>query len=345
MLSRNAERIYWLGRYIERTEDTARLLNAFSHVMMDLPQSNKLGWDVLLKIMATEAQFYEHYTEASEENVVRFLLTDEANSGSIRSSVQAARENARTLRDRLPVSGWEMLNDLNLFIKKGTKGTALQRNRYQFLTDTVSKCQCFNGMIRTTLSRNQAYEFLCMGAFIERADMTTRTLDIAADILLRRPDDVSVFDDHIWMEILRAQNAVMMYRSVNGPRMSPKTVLRFLVGEDDFPRSIKHCLVAMTQLVDTLPRKRAFIEKTDRLVSSLDAYKQQREIMSSDLRQFFDDTQQGLNELHQIIATTWFLSADAPEVPMPDIEQDTPDSDAQDQTQTQTQTQTQNETS
>lgn len=342
MLSRNAERIYWLGRYIERTEDTARLLNAFSQVMLDLPQSNKLGWDVLLKILAAESQFYEHYDEASEENVVSFVLADETNPGSIRSGVQAARENARTLRDRLPVSGWEMLNDLNLFIKKGAKGASRQRNRFQFLSDTVSKCQCFNGMIRTTLSRNQAYEFLCMGAFIERADMTTRTLDIAADILMRRPEDVSVFDDHIWMEILKAQNAVMMYRSVNGPRMSPKTVLRFLIGEDDFPRSIKHCLVAMEQLVDTLPRKQAFVEKTSDLVLNLDAYKQQREIMSSDLRAFFDETQQGLNELHQIIATTWFLSTEA-HASIQTQSQTRTNSDPQ--TQSQSQTQTQNETS
>ena len=331
MLSRNAERIYWLGRYIERTEDTARLLNAFSQVMLDLPQSSKPDWDVLLKIMSVESQFYEHYDVANEENVIRFLLTDTNNPGSIRSAVKAARENARTLRDRLPLEGWEMLNDLNLFIKKRADLASRQRNRFQFLTETISKCQCFNGMIRTTLSRNQAYEFLCMGAFIERADMITRTLDIAADILLHRPDDVSAFDAHIWLEILKAQNAVMMYRSVNGPRMSPKAVLRFLIGEDDFPRSIKHCLVSMGQLGQTLPRQQIFVERTHALVTSLENYKQQPGIMSSDLRKIFDDTQIGLNELHQIIAQTWFLSASAPPT------ESTPSPD-------QTQTQTQNET-
>lgn len=336
MLSRNAERIYWLGRYIERTEDTARLLKAFSHLMLDLPQSNKPGWDTLLKIMANETQFHEHYDEPNENNVVSFLLSDVANPGSIRSSVKAARENARTLKDRLPLEGWEMLNDLNIFIKRMAEMGVRQRHRFHFLTDTVAKCQCFNGMIRTTLSRNQAYEFLCMGAFIERADMTTRTLDVAADLLLHRSEDASAFDAHIWMEILKAQNAVMMYRAVNGPQMSPKTVLRFLIGEDNFPRSIKHCLVSTGQLSQTLPRKQAFLEHINTLTLNLDTYKRQREIMSSDLRKFFDETQKGINELHQIIASTWFMNKPIPPVTNSEAEADKADIPTQSQTQIQT---------
>ena len=312
MLSRNAERIYWMGRYIERTEDTARLLNAFSHVMMDLPKSGQLGWDVLLKIMASEALFYEHYEVANEDNVVKFLLDDIENPSSIRSAVRAARENARTLKDRLPLEGWEMLNDLNLFIKKGAESASRQRNRFQFLTDTITKCQCFNGMIRTTLSRNQSYEFLCMGGFIERADMTTRTLDIAADILLQRSDEDGVFDTHIWMEILKAQNAVMMYRMKNGPRSSPRAVLRFLIGEENFPRSIKHCIESMEWHVQDLPKKKTFVESLNHLVINLDGFIERDEIIPANLRTFFDEIQQGLNDLHSIIATTWFLSADAP---------------------------------
>ena len=323
MLSRNAERIYWLGRYIERTEDTARLLNAFSHVMLDLPKSGKLGWDVLLKIMASEALFYKHYDVADETNVVKFLLDDIENPSSIRSAVRAARENARTLKDRLPLEGWEMLNDLNLFIKKGAGDASRQRNRFQFLTDTITKCQCFNGMIRTTLSRNQTYEFLCIGAFIERADMTTRTLDIAADILLQRSEADGVFDTHIWMEILKAQNAVMMYRMKNGPRNSPRAVMRFLIGETDFPRSIKHCVESMEWLVQELPQNELFIERINSLVTKLDSFVDMNEIVPDKLRTFFDETQQGLNEVHSIVATTWFLSFEAPEAAETDTQNQT----------------------
>ena len=168
-------------------------------------------------------------------------------------------------------------------------------------------------MIRTTLSRNQSYEFLCMGAFIERADMTTRTLDIAADILLRRSDEDGVFDIHIWMEILKAQNAVMMYRVKNGPRSSPRAVMRFLVGEEEFPRSIKHCVDSMEGLVTDLPRNEQFIKTVNDLGIKLDAFVEQNELVPTNLRMFFDDTQKGLNELHSIVANTWFLVALAPE--------------------------------
>ena len=313
MLSRNAERTYWLGRYVERTEDTARLLNAFSQVMMDIPSSGKLSWDILLKIMATEALFYEHYETATEKNVIKFLISDKENPSSIRSAVKAARENARTLRDRLPLEAWEMLNDLNLFIKKDTENALHQRNRFQFLKETIAKCQCFNGMVRTTLSRTQVYEFLTMGAFIERADMSTRLLDVAAGTLLSRPESDRTFDMHIWLEILKAHNALMMYRMVNGPIISPKKVLSFLIGEDEFPRSIKHCLDSMQWQVQHLPRNEKFIANVDALIFNLDSYKQHGKVQLEDLSEFFDDTQQGINELHQIIATTWFLSAVAPE--------------------------------
>lgn len=313
MLSRNAERTYWLGRYVERTEDTARLLNAFSHVMMDMPSSGKLGWDVLLKIMASDELFFEHYDEATESNVIKFLLCDQDNPSSIRSAVRAARENARTLRDKLPSDAWEMLNDLNLFIKKEAENALHQRNRFKFLKDTIHKCQCFNGLVQTTLSRTEVYEFLTMGAFIERADMTSRMLDVAAGVLLNRPEAMRTFDTQIWIEILKAQNAMMMYRMVNGPLISPKTALNFLICEDDFPRSIKHCLESMQWQAENLPRNIKFIENIDALVHNLEKHEQHGKAQLEDLRQFFDDTQQGLNELHNIIATTWFLSAVAPE--------------------------------
>nr|CAA6830016.1 MAG: Protein containing domains DUF403 [uncultured Thiotrichaceae bacterium] len=329
MLSRNAERIYWLGRYIERAEDTARLLNVFSHLMLDLPQSHQLDWSVLLKIMSVEADFNKRYDTVSEENVVRFLLTDLENPGSIRSAVRAARENARTLRDMIPLEGWEMLNELNLFMKRSPEDVYRRRHRFQCLTDIIARCQCFNGMIQSTLSRTDAYEFLSMGEFIERADMITRTLDVATGILLHRSEEASAFDSHIWMEVLKAQNAVMMYRTVNGPRISPEAVLQFLLCRNDFPRSSKYCLTAMRQLAETLPRNQGFLSSIDNLTASLEPYGNPQELVPATLHELFDEMQIGLNELHNIITNTWFLSAAAVAA----------------ETQSQTQTQTQDETS
>lgn len=305
MLSRNAERVYWLGRYIERTEDSARLLNAFSQVMLDMPKSKKLGWDVLLRIMSVETLFHKHYDEVNENNVVEFLIANPENPGSLRSAISSARENARTSKDSFPLEGWEMLNDLNLLVKKTGIDSIRRRDLFRFLTDIIGRCQQFNGMIQSTMSRNQAHEFLSLGSFVERADMTSRTLDVAAGILLRREDEESSHDHHIWMEILRAQNAVMMYRAANGPRITPKAVLRFVLCKDDFPRSLKYCFTKLIQIAESFPANQGFVESAEALLQKMDSYQEQDFVVSKDLRVSFDEIQLGLIELHNIIASTW----------------------------------------
>jgi len=305
MLSRNAERVYWLGRYIERTEDTARLLNAFTQVMLDLPKTKKLGWNVLLKIMSVESLFHEHYEEVSEHNVFEFLVTNPENPGSLRSAVRAARENARTSKDLFPLEGWEMLNDLNLLMKQTSVSAIRRRDRFRFLTEVIGRCQQFNGLIQSSMSRNQAHEFLSLGIHIERADMTSRTLDIAAGILLRRGVEESTHDHHIWMEILKAQNAVGMYRAANGPRISHVSVLRFVLCNNDFPRSIKYCLEELSQIALSFPSYETFLETSDKLMKKMDAYTEKDFVVSEDLRVSFDDIQLGLIDLHNIIASTW----------------------------------------
>ena len=305
MLSRNAERVYWLGRYIERTEDTARLLNAFCQVMLDLPKTKKLGWNVLLKIMSVEPLFDKHYDEANENNVVEFLIANPENPGSLLSAVKAARENARTSKDLFPRQGWEMLNDLSLLMNQTAATSVSRRDRFRFLTEVIGRCLQFNGLIQGSMSRNQAHRFLSLGKFVERADMTSRTLDIAAGILLRRGVEESTHDHHIWMEILRAQNGVGMYRSVNGPRISPKKVLRFMLCNDDFPRSIKYSLNALAEIVESFPSNEAFLASDASLLKKMDSYKEQDFVISKELRISFDDIQLGLIELHNIIASTW----------------------------------------
>lgn len=305
MLSRNAERVYWLGRYVERTEDSARLLNAFSQVMMDLPQNKKLGWDVLLKIMSADALYEEHYDEVSESNVMDFLISNPQYPGSLRSAVRLARENARTAKDQFPLEGWEMLNDLNLLIKKTSVEAIRRRDRFRFLTEVIGRCQQFNGMIQSTMSRNQAHEFLSLGCFVERADMSSRTLDTAADIMMQRDDKLKTHDYHIWREMLKAQNAVTMYRAVNGPRINEASVLRFVLCNEDFPRSIQYCLKKLTQIAESFPSNEKFLAAAAALIAKVDLYKDKDVVVSKDLRQSFDDIQLGFIELHNIIASTW----------------------------------------
>ena len=307
MLSQSAERVYWLGRYIERTEDTARMLKAFSQVMMDIPKSNKLGWEMLLRILFSDYKFYELYDEASEKNVINFLLLDDRNPSSIRSSIKAARENARTSRDVIPLDAWEMLIDLNLLVKGATESSILKRNRYKFLSEIISKTLQFNGMINNSLSRNQAYGFLQIGSMLERADMTSRILDVAAGILLSRDSsEVGSFDMLIWLEILKAQNAVQTYRSLNGPKIGPRKVLHLILCKEDFPSSIKFCLSEIERFVALLPGNEEVLEGWDLLLDKVNDFDQDKELSPEFLHRYFDDIQKGIIKIHNQICYTWF---------------------------------------
>lgn len=307
MLSQSAERVYWLGRYIERTEGTARILKAFSQVMMDIPKSNKLGWEMLLRILFSEHEFNKLYDEVTEQNVINFLLVNEKNPSSIRSSIKAARENARTSRDVIPSDAWEMLIDLNLLLKGATESTTLKRNRYKFLSEIISRTQQFNGMINNSLSRNQAYSFLQIGSMLERADMTSRMLDVAAGILLRRDSsEIGSFDMLIWLEILKAQNAVQIYRNLNGPKIGPRKVLQLILCREDFPRSIAFCLNEIQTFVKSLPDNDEVLEGWDLLLAQVNDFDKEKEFSPEFLHGYFDDIQKGIIKTHNRISYTWF---------------------------------------
>ena len=307
MLSQSAERVYWLGRYIERTEDTARMLKAFSQVMMDIPKSNKLGWEILLRILSSEYQFYKLYDDASEKNVINFLLVDEGNPNSLRSSIKAARENARTSRDVIPHDAWEMLIELNLLIKGATESTTLKKNRYKFLSEIISRSQQFNGVIDSSLSRGQAYDFLQIGSMLERADMTSRMLDVAARILLERDSsDKASFDMLIWLEILKAQSAIQTYRGENGPKIGPRKVLELILRKDDFPRSIIFCLMEVQRFVKKLPDNSEASSGWEFLLKQVNSFDQDKDLSPEFLQKYFDDIQKSIIKMHNQICYTWF---------------------------------------
>lgn len=306
MLSRNAERVYWLGRYIERAEDTARLLKAFTQVMLDIPKAKKISWKMLLQILLSEHEFNKLYDEVNEQNVISFLLNDLENPSSIRSSVRAARENARTSRDIIPLEGWEILNDLNLLVKNSAEKTIHRKERYKYLSKIISSAQQFNGMIQSSLSRNKAYEFLRIGCLLERADMTTRLLDVAAGVLLRRNTDVASLDALIWLEILKAQNGILMYRALNGPVIVPAKVLSFILHKEDFPRSIESCLREINNYFLSLPDNKQCCKTYKDLSKHLHIFDSNKDIDPEFLHGFFDEIQKGLISMHNDIAATWF---------------------------------------
>ncbi|HVT36652.1 MAG TPA: alpha-E domain-containing protein, partial [Nevskiaceae bacterium] len=214
MLSRTADNLYWLGRYLQRAENTARILNVQALLLLDMPRNTEFGWGVLVDILSAHKLYREHYQDFSEENVVRFLLLDPRNPGSIASSLAAARNILRITRDRLPRELWERVNDLYLRLGESGERALGRARRQEFLTRVTDGALLVYGMLVSNMSHDIGFSFLRLGTNIEQADMTTRIIDVRSADLIRPKtgEDLLPFQNIQWMGVLRSLSAQQMYQ-------------------------------------------------------------------------------------------------------------------------------------
>jgi uncharacterized alpha-E superfamily protein len=261
LLARVAESMYWTGRYVERAEAGARLVKVHTEQYVDLPRSAGLGWAPLLAVTGTVEEYARHHPAPTEEGVVAFLVTDPRNPGSIVSSLTRARENVRTTRAVLPREAWEVLYRL-VFDAAETAATAVDRSgRRAWTAAVMAGCQRFVGTVATTMSHDEAYHLMHLGAQIERADLTARVLDVrAAPLLHDVRDRARPYRDVAWSAVLRSLSAQQMYRrSAGGPR-DGTDIVRFLIEDSVFPRSLRHCVAQIRRDLGELPGNDAAME-------------------------------------------------------------------------------------
>ena len=177
MLSRVAENLYWLGRYVERAENTGRVVNVNANLLMDLPKGIAPGWQPLIEISGVTDLYTELYPDFEERNVVRFLVGDLQNPGSIISSLSRARENARTVRDIIPREAWEMINELYIYARDNVQSGVSKRHRFNYLQRIIRGVQMLDGLLIGAMSADAGNEFMRTGRNLERGDMTTRIID------------------------------------------------------------------------------------------------------------------------------------------------------------------------
>lgn len=306
MLSRVAESLYWMARYVERAENTARLVNVNSHLLLDLPRGISPGWQPLIAISGGDPQFCERYNDYSQGNAVRFLVADEAYPGSIVNALGFARENARTIRDYIPREAWEQLNNLYLEVKNELPGGLAQRNRYQFLNEIIAGAQLLTGMLAGTLNHDFGYSLLRCGRNLERADMTTRIIGVRSTDLLPETPELTPFETIQWMSLLHSLSAYQMYlRRVQAP-VRRDQVLRFLLQDTEFPRAYHHCLVSIEEDLSRLPRKEAALRLTvraRRMVQEVDP----QTLTGVNLAQLVETLQDAAAQVHRALEETYFL--------------------------------------
>lgn len=309
MLSRVAEQLYWLGRYVERAENTARLVKVNGNLVLDLPRAVTQAWEPLIGITGSGAAYRQRYADFEERNVVRFLIGDTQNPGSILSSLSAARENTRTIRDILPRESWELVNELYLHAKEGLGAGLSKRGRFEYLDRVILGAQTFVGMVQGTMNHNAGYDFLRIGRIIEQADMTTRIIDVrSADLLPDESSGLLPFENIQWISVLKSLSGYQMYRQKMQSRVRRADVLRFLLQDDEFPRAFYRCVTVLGDSVRQLPRAEAVQRSLARLQRAAQGADIVRLAESHGaLHAFVDELQIGLAPVHDEIARTWFL--------------------------------------
>jgi uncharacterized alpha-E superfamily protein len=267
LLARTADRLYWGARYVERAEDTSRIVRAYHELVVDYPSQELLPWTPLAAIHGSgESVTLTDDDPAGERAVLAHAIADLDNPSSIRSSVASARENLRTTREVMPREAWQAINQLSQYVD-ATATAAVQRQlRDRFLVRVIEISRRLDGILESTMSRGAPYSMLRLGRLIERADMTTRVLGVAAAGLLSVEDgeheDV-VHSQIRWMSVLRSLSALQMYqRSDHGP-IDGVGVVRFLLYWESFPRSVQGCLDEMRIVVAELPRPDVVVEALD----------------------------------------------------------------------------------
>lgn len=306
MLSRVANNLYWLARYLERAENTARLINVNSHLLLDLPSSVKLGWEPIIDILSFRDTFYELHETADETSVIDFMLVDKKHPGSIINSLSSARENARTVKEIIPREAWEQINQLYLFVTENSDLAFKRRSRYEYLSKIILANQTITGLLAGTMTHDEAYSFMRIGRNLERADMSTRIIDVrSASLLPELEHELAAFRNIQWMGVLKSMTAYQMYRREVRVRINRKDVLEFLLLEPRFPRSLLHVIDQVERSLSELPNHREAVDRT-RLVRNYLLNAKPAILLQEKLHEFIDDIQLGLIEIDEKVKSAYF---------------------------------------
>ncbi len=261
LLARVADRLYWAARYLERAEDTARIIRAYHDLVVDFPGDVMLRWEPLIAISGSTITAGTLPTAPDPDDysgelaVLQFLIADRRNPGSIASCVAASRENLRTTREVIPREAWQAVNTLSHYVGSNATSAVRRQTRDRFLARVIDDSRRLDGVLDSTMTRANPFRLFRLGRLIERADMTTRVLGVRAAALLQLQSAgvAPVSDEVQWMGVLRSLSALQMYqRATRGP-IEGEAVVRFLLFYASFPRSVQSCLDEIRSIVLTLP--------------------------------------------------------------------------------------------
>ena len=312
MLSRVADSLYWINRFVERAENISRFLEVSEAMSLDNPSSNAEPWLPLIDASGDRQLFDQSYPLRSPQDVRGFLLLDRNNPNSIVSCISNARENARQIRDVISTEMWEHINELFWSLQDGE---VLWREPDLEQLRTIRRgCQLFYGITDVTLSRDHAWLFSRLGRLIERADKTSRILDVKYFLLLPDPSAVGgVLDELQWIALLRSAGAYQMYRQSVQQAISPTSVARFLLLDPIFPRSVRFCVQEINDTLEciqnnSIPGSPDELECLRGQLVAKWSYVRIEPLINRGLHEAIDQLQNDLNQLHGLIHNNYFTT-------------------------------------
>ena len=296
MLSRTAQGLFWMSRYIERAENVARLLDAGRRIeaLPGSPDERNTEWSSIVIASGAQATFPHPLEEADQQTVAHHLIFDRANPSSILSCMEAARENARAMRIAITGEVWVVLNTSWSEMRMMTPD-AIQGGHFAgFLEWVKTRGAQFRGAMDASMLRGDGYHFIELGKCIERADATARLLDVKYNVLLPDASEVGrALDTMQWQQILRAANSLRAYRSVYHRSVTPVGVVDFLVLNHLSPRSLLRCAMEMVEAVECigaiLPKQSQVLIRTQRLLDEMRELSVE-EIMNHGLHEWLTET-------------------------------------------------------
>ena len=316
MLSRVANSIYWLGRYLERAENYARFIDVNFNLMQDLPGDLKEQWQPLIAATGDLELYNSKYSDFDRNQVLYFLAFDPENPNSMMSAIKNARENARIIRENLSKETWEKANELFHMMQNGLEKKVWKKEDPRpFFEKVKNQILLIYGIADSSVARVEGWYFRQLGQYLERADKTSRVLDVKYHILLPTDQEVgSPLDFLHWMALLKSVTAFNTYKRVYG-NIDPSCVVEFLVLNKYFPRSIYFCLKEAEKCLHSISGNLGggYNNAAEKLLGELRSkleFSEVGEIINFGLHEYLDNLQIKINSISNQIDSTFFTIRD-----------------------------------
>jgi uncharacterized alpha-E superfamily protein len=315
MLSRIADSLFWMARYMDRAENAARLLDVTYHMLLEQAHNTyELRWDAVIRITGGQELFQRAYEEADADKVCEFLLFREDNPNSVVSCITNVRENARAIRDRMSREMWENVNGLYYSVREMQQNTETRNALHGFCREIISGSHAFNGITDSTLPHDEGWHFLQAGRALERAENTARVVDVEYHKLVETSVPLPYAGNQQWMAVLNSVAAYEIYRRVYHSAIEPQNVAELLVLHPQHPKSVRFNIAWLQSSLRAISGAgpHSYANEAERLTGKLHdslVYDRIQDIFDRGLHVFLTGVELTCRRIGEQIASTYFYYA------------------------------------